>query len=539
MYCEVCHIDLCKNCVVKHLFDTDGFHNVVSLKQFLSTLSYNSVCPTHPYKQCEQHCEECNIQVCGLCLSLGDHDQHKKEDILQILATKKKLIQKDLLEFKKSIYPKYQEAAANIPVQRADVRKHSEDIKTALKKQIEDLHMEIDTIAQGMMTEMDEMDKQYTAVIEKQEHAINKTINEIKQVILDLKSLLNTGDVSLVSKYKSKIEEFRKLPSKLKIFLPNFLPQKINREQLLKQFGSLTFLFIETEEQSYAMPSPGAESSPPARPLLDVPRLITDIPTTEDREQYNLSCLSDDEIWITGDNKIIELYNLKGEVLKSVQTKSGNVPWDIAVTRSGGLVYADTGDRSINLVSGTQIQTLITLRGWTPYGLCSTSSGDLLVIMTSDDDRKQTKVVRYSGSTEKQTMQRDDQGKPLYSSCGIKYLIENSNSDICVSDEDACAVVVVSAAGKLRFRYTGPPSASGESFRPYGITTDSQANILTSDCDNNRIHIIHQDGHFLCFIHNFDLQNPWGLCADSQDYLFVAEKDTGYVKKIQYYKSTD
>ena len=65
---------------------------------------------------------------------------------------------------------------------------------------------------------------------------------------------------------------------------------------------------------------------------------------------------------------------------------------------------------------------------------------------------EETKVVRYSGSIEIQSIQWDNHGSPLYTT-GIQfkymYLSENRNLDICVAYHEAGAVVVVNAAGKL------------------------------------------------------------------------------------------
>ncbi|XP_062585365.1 E3 ubiquitin-protein ligase Trim36-like [Saccostrea cucullata] len=522
-HCTLCQINLCKACVWEHLSDSSKRHNVVPYKHRKSATYNYPKCPNHSQNQSELYCDQCDIPVCSTCISSGKHKGHHLSDVLQKISSKIKDMEKELKELDTKLFRKYEEIASDIKTKKENLDTHYRKLTAAVTKQGEDWHREINIIVNNKISEIDVMKTKHLAVLYKQENEMKQIASDVKQSIVDLKNILESNEVSLTSAYKSRNAEFRRLPPDLNISLPSFSPHQINTVQLNQMFGSLSALSITKEEFSYTVKS-----------LLDEPELITIISTGYEF-LHSVICLSDEEIWTHGHDKIMKLYNLKGKRLKSIKTKSGNEPRDIAVTRSGDLVYTDPNTRTVNIVKNKQIQEVIKLQGWIPLNVCSISSGDLLVTMTSDDGT-QSKVVRYSGSTEIQTIHFDSEGKPMYSFGSITYISENRNLDVCVADYAASAVVVVNQAGKFRFTYDGHPSTNKKkyTFNPVGITTDSQSQILTADFDNNCIHILDQDGQFLSYIDNCDLQRPWGLCVDTRDNLFVTEWKSSKVKKIRY-----
>ena len=271
MCCNICHINICKVCVGEHLSDRSKEHKVVPFEERGSTINYPK-CQKQPPKICELHCSHCNIPICLSCVSSGDHEHHKKVDILKILTKKRELIEKDLQELKNFICPKFQQAASKFPAQKAGVKQHSLKLTAALTKQGEALHKEINSVIQRKQFEIEDMDKQHLSVITAQEDVINKALHEIKQVILDLQKLQDSDDVCLVSEYTSRNEEFRNLPAQFQVTLRTFTPQEINREQLCQQLGSLSQLVITyplideaartTEEHGCLKKTPDAVSLP-------------------------------------------------------------------------------------------------------------------------------------------------------------------------------------------------------------------------------------------------------------------------------------
>lgn len=521
MYCDKCETHLCKPCVGEHISDESKLHKVGVYKKQESSAKHR----------------KCSSK------------KHKTQDVIdvdKILESQRQVIEKDLRELETSIFPKYQVMASNIPIQKDELHKNSNKLKMTIDKSRENLRKEIDTICMKLKSSVEEMDAKLLGLLDRQGEEIKKAMSGISKSIDDIKRILNSRDVTLFSNYKSKNAEFQKFPPVLNISLPRFIDNKIDKEELCEKFG-----FLSSFKLSYRMNSPWAESesSLKYRPLIDEPHIVTQINTEygDTNKLHTVFCMSlgsdeDASIWTCGDDNRLRLYNLRGKLIKSVRTMSGNRPWDVAVNKSGDPVYTDYKEKTVNILKNSEIQTVVRLpQRWNPASFCMSSTGDMLVLLDCDND-EETKIVRYAGSSEIQSIQYNSiDGKPLFLNTGChSHICENRNFDIIVSDCGSGSVIGVNQAGQLRFKYTGPPSATdspyNDWFHPFGIATDRQSRILVADCSskNNRIHILDADGHFLRYIDNCHLQGQMSLFIDKKDNLFVSEWGSGKIKKIKY-----
>ncbi|XP_062579378.1 uncharacterized protein LOC134241230 isoform X2 [Saccostrea cucullata] len=226
----------------------------------------------------------------------------------------------------------------------------------------------------------------------------------------------------------------------------------------------------------------------------------------------HISRVSSDWVWISDYEGNLILTNTTGDTLDSVTGLYQYGGYGLhTVTRDGAVIYVDSDGNIIKLSTDKVQTTVIPYKSpWRPLCVYSSpSTGDLLVGMS---DVLTGQVNRYNNTGKHiQTIQHDNTGLGLYND--PRYIIENRNGDVIVSDIDR-GVVVTDSTGRHRFTYTGHPS--GSQLLPRGICTDALSHILVCDRTTHTVHIIDQDGLYLTQIdtEQHGIYKPWSLSYD-------------------------
>jgi streptogramin lyase len=232
--------------------------------------------------------------------------------------------------------------------------------------------------------------------------------------------------------------------------------------------------------------------------------------------------------------------NSAGSVLERVQTLGG-APYDLALTKDGDLLYTDNFTEFVYLVKNGHVKPFLRTHEY-PSGVCSTLSGDILVVLNDhtyqdpewNDD---IKAGKYRDADLILMIQFNEDDEHVFESGANATLRvkESPNGDACFVDYNAKEVIIISPQGNVKSRYAGHvlPSGSDE-FCPHSITTDSHGHILVSDFETAYIHVLDMDGQFLSVIECNRLSSPLGVSVDSQDRLWVVDKDSRKVFIIKY-----
>lgn len=351
-------------------------------------------------------------------------------NLMKFAKKRKKNIKKDSEEVKKLISPTYEKMAEDSKNQIANLDKGYQTLTTEISKQGEEWHTEIDAVIIKIKTKIDDIKVKHRVILQKQLDKIIEIQFLIQKILNNLKVIEESNELSMVIEYKSQNRDLSKLPPKVMVSLPKFFPKQIDREMIYFFFGQITPLSTAILEIDLTQ----KETITSARNHLVEPKLVTII-QTDIKELCNVAFVDEENIWTSGATDDIKRFNTKGLIHQTIKTKSGSWPVDIAVDIDGNLLYCDGCARTVNKVKNGETEELFKLpEEWTPSQMCVTSSGDFLLSMFTIDET-QSKVVRYSGSKEKQSIQFDDEGKSFFSgNSNVKYITENRNHDICVTD---------------------------------------------------------------------------------------------------------
>lgn len=473
--CQDCDYYLCRLCKIRHLkYRSADEHSIVQLKGHRDE-TIDERCQVHKGKFMELFCKKCLLPVCSTCVT-ENHNGHIFGSFSDIYVTAVEFIKEKISKIRKELLPK---CAATLQ----ELQKKERTVETQIQR-------------------------------------LNETVNEYE-------NSLNDNPTELISFYRActaddeniSLPDIQTPKEKMKL-------QKLYRTSHLDQYIRFTNAVQNRPPNStYSSPRPGR--------LDDSTVVNNEITVPVVKSAHHISCTEDGHVWVSDNLGTLVLMDIRGNSLKKLTTSG----WDEgfhSVTTKGELIYSDKANKCVRKVTtNNEVQTVLKTGFWKPTCVFSSPKNmDIFVGMVSDQNAKIGRFDRKGNPLF--DIHTDSRGEAL-----LKYplyLTENKNSDICISDVNKHAVVVLDKMGQHRFSYKGGDNGG---FWPHGISTDDQGHILicNSYYSNPSVQMIDENGVFLYVIlaQKHGLRKPRGLCVDNQQRLWVGQ---WHENKVCVYKIT-
>nr|XP_034317843.1 uncharacterized protein LOC109617176 isoform X2 [Crassostrea gigas] len=545
-YCNDCHQPMCEQCRDEHQKNKKtNNHEIVPYKLRKRQLPVEK-CKIHPTKEIDLLCGECQIPICSKCTGTKEHRGHWFTNLETVFAEKVSIYNKEIANIRSYFEPTSQDLKKEIAGDVTKIKKTMEDIRKSMKAEAESVKKLVDTVTSDKIEQVDKIEQSLLQTLNSQNQQIDDYINYLNDLIKTCYGYLSPSNIEqLTFALKSENLVIRPIPETSKPVPPVFIAGQYSKEDVAKLLGRITVPNTKPEnrkikpmETSSTQLKPTGKQRKQDREKSDVKQTLSlSSSVTKVREYtvpgvynvYHISLGKSGRLWVSDWSGNLVQTDLQGNQLQRIRT-SGRSEGYHTVTQDGDLIYTDKRNKVIyRITPDNTITEFIKTGDWIPLSIHSSHiNGDILVGMIKD---REGKVTRYNKTgTEIQNIQRDNKGQKLYSY--PHYITENINGDVCVSDIDKRAVVVVDKSGQHRFSYTG----QGSGFTPYGICTDVLGHILVCDKVSNTVHLLDQDGQFLSLLltPRQGVEYPYSVCVDDENNLWVGEWDTNTVTVYKY-----
>eukprot|EP00105_Crassostrea_gigas_P016258 XP_011433583.1 PREDICTED: E3 ubiquitin-protein ligase TRIM71 [Crassostrea gigas] len=541
-YCNPCHRQMCEQCRDEHQKSPDTKnHEVVPYQQRQRPLP-EVKCQTHVNRYVDMLCEQCQVPVCSKC-AMKDHGRHIFIDLETVYAEKCAICLNEINKIEEYFLPTSQDLLKSTKTDSTEIKKIMESICTSMRAEAESLKSMVDAVTSDNIKQVNEQEKSLLQLLNSQDKKYNDYISNLNELVKKCHGYLSSKNLQILMNEITKNLKIDPIPETTRLVPPVFTAGQYSKEDITKLLGRVTVPDTKPEirkikpmEIASTQLKYTGEQRKQDREKSDMKQTLSLSSSVTNVREYtvpgvnsvrHISLGKSGRLWASDDRGNLVQIDLQGNQLQKISTSGGHGYH--TVTQDGDLIYTEKHNKVINRITvDNTITEFIKTGNWKPFSIYSSHiNGDILVGMIKDGEAK---VTRYNKTGEEiQNIQRGDIGQRLY--YYPRHITENINGDICTSDINKQAVVVVNKSGQHRFSYTG----RGSGFYPYGICTDLLGHIIVCDGYNIKVDIIDQDGQFLSLLltKQQGMVGPRSLCVDDENNLHVGQytRDTVTVYK--------
>ncbi|XP_062567305.1 E3 ubiquitin-protein ligase TRIM56-like [Saccostrea cucullata] len=202
LYCNTCHKNVCEKCADAHLkVEEYSDHEIVIYKDRRRQIPLES-CRSHPGKNLDLCCFECQRALCSKCATKLDHTGHKFLDLEITYAEKIQNAEKIIADIENNLIPKSEKYISKINRKIARFQRQSVFVRRVMEDDLQNIKRVVEKVYKMKLMELENLEKD-----------LSDELNKEKKLAEGYSDFLS----QLLGKYKETIK--RKKPSELIILV--------------------------------------------------------------------------------------------------------------------------------------------------------------------------------------------------------------------------------------------------------------------------------------------------------------------------------